>query len=429
MKHGLLRVAALALFSAMLLAAPAAAQEVDEGGAVMLGDDLLLEPGQVVVGDAVILGGDLVMAEGSRLEGDAVVFGGSVTIDGEVTGQVAAVGGSVRLGPTAVVGGDVAAVGGQLDRAEGAVVRGNAVQTNAINFADLPLPPDWSPDVSHPISSAGTSLIKLVKNVVLAVTLAVVLAVIGLLAALLLPRQAEVVGMAVVDAPWTSLGVGFLTHIVAISVVLFLFATCCLFPLGLLVGLAQVVATLFGWAVVGMLVGARLMPKLKRKEPPSVLWNALLGGFVLTLVQTGLMALGPIPCLGILFWILGAILWLLIVSLGVGAVVLSRFGTQRYVVLHPHRERPSALPPQSQFPAGSEPAPAAGVRPDSDVASYDVEAIPGIAADAPPDTGLAPDASSGDLPPTAVAPAEGEVNNSATPEQKETQPPSSDIQS
>lgn len=360
MKNLLMRAVTLAALLGLLVVAPIFAQDTDERGAVLLGDDLHVVSGQVIIGDAVVLGGDLDMDEGSRIEGDVVVLGGSVTVNGEVTGQVAAIGGTVHLGPTAIVGSDVAAIGGSLEREEGAVVRGEAVQTDEFSFKHIPFPPNFGPDREHGFWSAGSDLINAVKNVVLAITLAVVMGVIGLLVVLLLPGQTQVVKQTVVDAPWASLGIGLLTLAGAISVILFLCVTCCLSPLGLLLGLVLVVATLFGWTAVGVVLGARLTPLLKTQQPVSSLWSALLGVFVLTLVQHGLLALGVIPCLGIFFFLLGGCLWLAVVSIGLGAVVLSRFGTQRYIVLHPHREPPSALPPQAAFLPGNQvPRPAA----------------------------------------------------------------------
>ena len=59
-----------------------------------------------------------------------VAVGGPVQVDGEVQGDVVAVGGSVTLGPTAVVDGDVTVVGGPLHRDPGAQVRGKAQEVS-----------------------------------------------------------------------------------------------------------------------------------------------------------------------------------------------------------------------------------------------------------------------------------------------------------
>jgi hypothetical protein len=74
-------------------------------------------PGTVTRDDVVHIGGSPVtVKQNERVRGDVVSLGGPIDIDGEVTGDVVGVMGSVKLGPHAVVRGDVTAVGGQLTR-------------------------------------------------------------------------------------------------------------------------------------------------------------------------------------------------------------------------------------------------------------------------------------------------------------------------
>jgi hypothetical protein len=74
--------------------------------------------------------GDVVVAEDEEVSGQVVAVLGSVRIDGEVGQQVVAVLGSVDLGPRAVVHGDVVTVGGRLRRDRGAQVRGNVTEVS-----------------------------------------------------------------------------------------------------------------------------------------------------------------------------------------------------------------------------------------------------------------------------------------------------------
>jgi hypothetical protein len=131
--------------------------------------------------------------------------------------------------------------------------------------------------------------------------------------------------------------------------------TICLLPIGLLVALGLGLVTLFGWAAVGYLLGQRLVPVLYKGKESSPAFTGLVGVAVLTVVQQGLMVLGKLPCLGIFFWLLGAGLWLVAVSVGLGAVVLSRFGTQPY---SGHATAYPSLPPVSPVPAASPVEPA-----------------------------------------------------------------------
>jgi hypothetical protein len=77
--------------------------------------------------------GDVQVAEDEEVTGQVVAVLGSVRVDGEVGDQVVAVLGSVELGPRAVVRGDVVSVGGRVRRAPGAQTRGGVTE---VAFAD-----------------------------------------------------------------------------------------------------------------------------------------------------------------------------------------------------------------------------------------------------------------------------------------------------
>ena len=93
-------------------------------------------------------------------------------------------------------------------------------------------------------------------------------------------------------------------------------------------------AGLFGWIGVGALVGERLLRALNAREI-APLWAAGLGTLLTTSISVGLsVALCLAPFGWLLFFVLGC--------LGLGAVVLTRFGTTRYI---PHRPTPPSLAP------------------------------------------------------------------------------------
>jgi hypothetical protein len=179
--------------------------------------------------------------------------------------------------------------------------------------------------------------------------MALVLAGIGLLVVLFLPAHTQVVAQTIRQVTPASFGVGLLTLIVGITAMVLLFITCCLIPVGLVVALALIAATLYGWIVVGYMLGERTLRAIQTEggdASPTV--TALVGIFLVTLIQQGLMALSNIPCLGFFFWLMGAAMWLLIASTGLGAVVLTRFGTQPYTGASGTRTPPPALPPSAE---------------------------------------------------------------------------------
>lgn len=81
-------------------------------------------------GERVRIFGDVNVSEDEEVTGQVVAVIGSVRIDGEVGDQVVAVLGSVDLGPRAVVRGDVVTVGGRLRRAPGAQIRGAVTEVS-----------------------------------------------------------------------------------------------------------------------------------------------------------------------------------------------------------------------------------------------------------------------------------------------------------
>jgi len=368
------------LFNAVLVlililgwATPALAQEGHEQpGQVLFGTNRELLAGDVINGDLVIFGGNLRMADGSRVEGDVVIFGGNGNIDGEIQGDMATIGGNASLGPTAKIEGDVASVGGQVHVDEGASVEGEIIETTRLDLSQLPLPPirpipprlnierDFGPE---PVSL----FVRFMTGLAQGLLAALVVAGIGLLVVLFLPHHTQTIGRAIRQAGPTSFGVGLLTLIVGITVMILLTITCCLIPVALLVALGLALGTLYGWIVVGYLFGARLLGALQKdREAPMPVASALVGVFALTLLQQGIMALSHIPCLGFFFWLLGAALWLVIAATGLGAVVLTRFGTQSYAGAAPTRTPPPALPPTpGAEPTAIEAPP--GAEPESDI--------------------------------------------------------------
>lgn len=99
-------------------------------------------------GDRVRVFGDVVVNEDEEVSGQVVAVLGSVRVDGRVSQQVVAVLGNVELGPRAVVGGDVVTVGGRLRKAEGARVGGNETEVSPGDFGarvHVPGVPGWGP--------------------------------------------------------------------------------------------------------------------------------------------------------------------------------------------------------------------------------------------------------------------------------------------
>jgi hypothetical protein len=386
---------AIVLLILMLgLATPAFAQDGHEQpGQVIFGSSRNLEAGDVITSDLVIFGGNLTMADGSRVEGSVVVFGGNGQIGGEIDGDLAIIGGNARLASTARVNGDVASVGGQATIADGAYVRGQVVETDNFDLSRLPVPfAHGIPPVPQfnvgPRYQPFDQFIRLVLALVRSLIVALVVSGIGLLVVLFLPDHTRTVSQTVRQAAPSSFGVGLLTLIVGVLAVTFLAITICLIPIAILAVLALGLATLYGWIVVSYLLGVRLLQTLQKDRQPAPVAAALVGIFTVTVVQQSLLAFSRLPCLGFLFWLLGAGLWLLVASTGLGAVVLTRFGTQSYNGPTASHTPPPALPPVP--PSQPEVPPETQTRPSQPAGAPEDEIIVPPAPEAPAEDQTSP---------------------------------------
>ena len=142
----------------------------------------------------------------------------------------------------------------------------------------------------------------------------------GVVLALIVPRQMAQVGQTVSQMSLASAGIGLLTLLVLLVMVPILVITCIGIPVVILLAIAFVAAVLLGRVTIGTLVGRRLLKALQVQESQPLLEVAVGVGLIELLMA--------VPCLG---GVLGAIISLA----GLGAVVLTRFGTMRYPPLAP----------------------------------------------------------------------------------------------
>jgi hypothetical protein len=319
----------LALFIALALAlsiTPASAQGPGAGGSAkfcmggdstyesgdtatnfsLLGCNGTVKSGATVPGTAAVFGGNLVVEKGSTINGDVAIIGGNATIAGHVRGNVAILGGATELASTAVVDGSVHIVGGAFNRAVGAVVAGGVTHENnfgvAPSFGRIFVPP------LAPLDGFAAFGIGLFRGLITALALAAL----GALVVVFFPQPTQRVMSAAQGSFGPSLGAGCLTLLVAPMLFLLLLITL-IGPVILAIALAA--AWIFGWIAVGYIAGEKVLEAFKLREIAPAL--AVVAGVLL------IALVGQVPCIG---WLLG----LLIGTLGVGAVVLTRFGTRPY---------------------------------------------------------------------------------------------------
>jgi hypothetical protein len=289
-------------------------------GRVIFGDNFTLESGDTLTGDLVVFGGNVTVEEDSTIQGDTVVIGGNVTLNGNVEGSLVSIGGSTRMGETSFVEGDLVTIGGSLSRDPGSEVGGDVV-TN-VPAPDIRIPDIQVPDVPNPPSPPNPPNINFdfnpIGNFFRMFGTAIAVSLLAMLASLFLQPQIERVSQAIVGNVVISGSIGLLTIIAAVISTAILAVTIILIPVAALVVLAVPLAWLFGMISIGNEVGERFTRTINQTWAPPL--TAGMGTFLMMIVVGGV---GMIPCLG---WFTTAVIALI----GVGAVVLTIFGTQSY---------------------------------------------------------------------------------------------------
>ena len=333
----LVLVPVVVLVAALALPGAAYAGEAEQGE-VVFGDTFTLENGEELNGDLVIFGGSVELEQGSRVNGDVLLFGGNAEINGEIDGDLALLGGSANLGPSAVIGGDVVTLGGNVDRAEGAVVEGQFRSVEGFNRTfsfDFPSLPDF--DDTFRIRPSGRSSIgpffSPATGILWFVLRTLVVAALAILVVLFWPKPAERAGRAAVSQPIVAGGLGCLTFMVVPILILLMAITIIGLPLSFLAVVALVVAVVFGWIAIGVEVGRRMVEAFNWEIHPAA--AAGIGTLAVGFVIGGI---GLVPCIG---WLAP----LLVGSAGLGAVILTRFGSREYQMASANAELP---PPKSK---------------------------------------------------------------------------------
>ena len=304
------------LVMAVLVPATPVFADGPDGDKVIFGGSFTLSSGETLDGNLVVFGGNVTLEEDSRVKGDVTLMGGNVDIAGQVDGNLVVFGGNAHLRATAIVDGDVVAIGGNVQRDEGAQVGGEVVE--GFESREFPRFEFYSPYRWRVIERYPSDnwFFRSVMNALQTIFFTLVIMALGVLVIIFLPRHTDQVARVVLGSPLPSLGVGFAVLAVTTILAALLFFTCCFAPFGLLLLLALVIAVLFGWTAVGLMVGQRFLKALNARQPVSEVAAVLIGLVLITL-------LSYVPCLGFLFFVVVA-------STGLGAVVLTRFGTQEY---------------------------------------------------------------------------------------------------
>jgi hypothetical protein len=305
------------------------------------------------------------------VKGDVSIIGGEAFLEGTVDGDVVIFGGTVALGSSAVVEGNLVTLV-NLRRHPEAQVKGNTVEGLEASESLKNLPKLLSGNVAGmnvprpnmPGSGGLNGLFGFMRS--LGTLVAVLFA--AALVVMLLPEPLQRIAELMTRSWLLSMGIGALT-IVALAVLVPVLAIIIIgIPVVIVLGITFVLCALLGWVAAGKVVGQQLLQAL-RAGTRSPLAEVLVGSAFVTL-------LALTPCVGPLFSFL-------VVSWGLGAVVLTRLGTTSYPGLAPFAARVVGAP-QAAAAAMAPGMPSAGVLPADALATPaplppapDVPAAPG----------------------------------------------------
>jgi hypothetical protein len=280
--------------------------------------------GHVRIGQNYTLGRDETSSE------SIVGIGGNAAIDGRVENDVVVVGGTLHLGPTAVVRGDATVVGGQMLTDQGAEVAGDV---NNVSFDWRAMRPAWLDSSAGSWNSValGATLLRLL------ITLAV-----SLLLTALFPRSIGRVSKRIETAPAASLALGFSAQILFVPALVFIAVALVITVIGipLLIALPVaigmfMVACAAGFAGSAAIIGATVRGTIP--ERPRI-GDVLIGFAVLTAITVfgRVIALTPgwgplafaVHGVGVLIEYMG---W----TIGLGAAATAFFGRRRRITPPP----------------------------------------------------------------------------------------------
>lgn len=249
-------------------------------------------------GTIVNAGGNVNLRQGDTA--DAIfAFGADVTVAGTVKNSILAVGGDVRLGPTAVVGTELASndtalilVGSSVTRDQGAEVTGETSNVSGSWAGDI-----WDSGVVDPIARPfqGNSLLGWLGSTI--VYLLVALAI-----AALAPRQIARVRERSQHRFWSSLGWGALGTFIIVPAITILLIITIIGILALLPwGLVVFATYLFGAVAIAALIGGWLLPRLSYRQE-SLILASVVGVLILRVI--GLIPFAGAIVVGVA-WIVG----------------------------------------------------------------------------------------------------------------------------
>jgi len=272
----------------------------------IVGDTYILKAGETIDGNLAGVGTALVTEAGSKVLGDISLIGSRLEVGGQVNGDINILAGSSDILDSAIIMGDINQSLQQLTISPNAQITG---EINSFTFS------------SPTGSNVGQGIVGVMEWLRPARWLMLQgfrilgMLIISLIAYYLFEIPTDRVTKAITVNPAASWGAGILSIIAIPIIALVMVASICLSPIGIGVFGIYSISFFWGWAALSLIMGQYLNKWLKLS------WQQKHSGLVSTLLLAILFSVFSIvPCIGIL-------LNIMISSIGLGGVILSRFGT------------------------------------------------------------------------------------------------------
>ena len=280
---------------------------------VNLGDNTLNEGDAIVkVAESVFIPADETVA------GDVVVFGGNAIIEGKVAGSVVVMGGEIRARRGAEIKGDVVAIGGTIEEDEEVIIRGERVQVGGV------------------ATEIGDRLHVGMRTIRAFVSLGMffVAMVLFFITMLFLRGKIERVSSHISTAMFKCFGAGVLSAVIGLFglliVMIPLIITIVGIPLAVVLFVSCIGIYVISCAAFVFTVGRAIATRAGIHGGAFV--HLFLGILVMSIPEIIAIA---IDMLGrgslapyVLFQIVSTFVWLFAYVVGLGAIVLSRFGSR-----------------------------------------------------------------------------------------------------
>ena len=334
-----IKIFAICLVLAFLLATPILAF-AQSGASVITGDQTIvdgnfsLQFGQTLNGNLSVVNGTTILEAGSTVNGDVSIIQGQITASGLIAGDLSCINCSGNVADSAEIQGNLVTLGKNLTVSSKAKIQ----QNSSINLPfNLNLGNVNLNNLIHQIQQSQTPP-TLVSKILMTIFIVLAMSALSVLVALLFPRGTRNVAGTIASQPLAAWGVGFLTVLVVeIAAVIMLF-TLILIPVSLVAELGLVAAIVYGYVGLGYEIGNRLSlnSNLNWTEPISAGVGTLLLGLIVGIVSW-------IPVLGFLILIITPFF-------GLGAVVLSVFGSKPFPAAKANQPVMQTVLPMPQTP-------------------------------------------------------------------------------